>query len=1012
MKLSIRWKILLFVVIPIVAIYTVIMAINIFTMRQWALTNVEERMTELADNYAHNFDSHLREVAQVAKMTAAYVERNPDHSSEAIYSLLQSNLEYNPLVYGSAVAFEPFKYEPSRRLFVRYVFRDGKSLQRADPSETGYDYTDLKQEYWHLPRDTGGAVWTDPYFDEGAGNILMSTYSVPFFSNHEFLGIATVDIPLKPLRELTETAIPVGIKVSIITKSGKVVYSPHPGRINKSITEIWQGLEGKDALALAWEIASGKTGFTKLTHWESDDNEWVFYSPIDSSGWGFAASVSASKVLQPVQRQFYRGIGFFLISLGVIVIVLWFFSRKISQPILRLNEVVEEISNGNFTVKAVVESEDEIGALATAFNQMTEKVAEREAKILQSEQRLKALLSNLPQKIFKKDIDSVYLDCNEKFAVDLQITPEQIVGKTDYDFFPKELADQYRREDKEIIESGQIKTVEEEYILKGGEKGIIQTVRTPIWNDQGEVTGLLGIFMDTTERKKAEEELLKWGHIFEHAQWGIALGSADGKNFQLMNPAYATMHGFAVDELLGKNISDMFAPAFRDQLPDIIKKCHEMGHYTFEGDHLHKDGSIFPVYHDVTTVRKENGKVLYRIVGILDITDRKKGEEEKANLESQLRQAHKMEAIGTLAGGIAHDFNNILAAILGYTEMISDEVPEFSPVQRDVQEVMKAGMRAKELVKHILAFSRKSEQERVPVAIHSIVEEALELLRASIPTTIEIRLNISHKCGAVLADPTQIHQVIMNLCTNAAQAMDDTGGVLEVAFDPAEFSDKELQSEPALRPGQYVKLTIRDNGPGIDPGNIDRIFDPYFTTKEVGKGSGMGLAVVHGIIQSHDGIILVDSEPGVSTMFSVYLPRIKKRLQKEVENIDILPTGSERILVVDDEVSVVEMMKRRLERFGYQVTAETDSQAALDLFRSQPDKFDLVITDQTMPKMTGEQLVGALKKINADIPIIVCTGYSAKIDAKKAGLLGISAFIMKPISKKDIANVIRQVLDK
>ena len=215
------------------------MAFNILTMRQWALANVEERMTELTNNYAHRFDSLLREIAQVAVMTAAYVERNPILTSDQLYSLLQTNLEHNPLVYGSAIAFEPYKFEPKQRLFVRYVYRDGDTLNWADPSETGYDYTDLKQEYWHIPRDTGNAVWTDPYFDEGAGNILMSTYSVPFFKDNNFLGIATVDIPLEPLRELTEIGISEDIKFSIITKSGKFVYSSHLDRINKSVDDIW-----------------------------------------------------------------------------------------------------------------------------------------------------------------------------------------------------------------------------------------------------------------------------------------------------------------------------------------------------------------------------------------------------------------------------------------------------------------------------------------------------------------------------------------------------------------------------------------------------------------------------------------------------------------------------------------------------------------------------------------------------------------------------------------------------
>ncbi len=422
------------------------------------------------------------------------------------------------------------------------------------------------------------------------------------------------------------------------------------------------------------------------------------------------------------------------------------------------------------------------------------------------------------------------------------------------------------------------------------------------------------------------------------------------------------------------------------------------GRYT----HMEDEGEFF------TDAR---GNVVRMIGFVKDVSERKKAEEEKANLESQLRQAHKMEAIGTLAGGIAHDFNNILSAILGYSEMASDDIPESAPAKRDIREVLKAGNRAKDLVKHILAFSRKSEQERIPLEIYLIVKETLKLLRASIPTTIEIRQDIDPGCGAVLADPTQVHQVMMNLCTNAAQAMEEKGGILDVALGLVALSEKDVQNESTLKPGRYVKLTVRDTGPGVDRSHMDRIFDPYFTTKEVGKGSGMGLAVVHGIVKSHDGMITVDSQSGAGAAFNVFIPRIEKMRRKKTEKRVPPPTGSERILVVDDEESVCEITKRRLEQLGYHVTYETDGMAALELFRSRPRAFDLIITDQAMPTMTGEHLARELMRIQPDIPIILCTGYSSRIDAEKAGFLGIGAFIMKPVDKEDLAMTIRRVLD-
>ncbi len=383
---------------------------------------------------------------------------------------------------------------------------------------------------------------------------------------------------------------------------------------------------------------------------------------------------------------------------------------------------------------------------------------------------------------------------------------------------------------------------------------------------------------------------------------------------------------------------------------------------------------------------------------------------ERKNIEIQLRQAHKMEAIGTLAGGIAHDFNNILAAILGYADMAKDDLPYYSPVKYQIEQVIKAGNRAKDLVKQILHFSRNKAEERVPVQIHLIANEALKLLRATIPTTIEIIQNIDPTCGNILAEPTQIHQVLLNICTNAAQAMDAEGGTLTVSLGGCKLT--ENTSLDSTKSKEYIRLSVKDTGPGIDDDLHDRIFDPYFTTKEVGKGSGMGLAVVAGIVRSHGGIIQVGSKPGEGSEFKVLFPRLEEKTQQDSEFSSPPPTGNERILIVDDDESMTDMTKLRVERLGYQVTATTSSKEALETFRSQPDSFDLVITDQTMPELTGEKLAKELLRLRHDIPIIICTGYSSNLDAEKANFVGISAFIMKPVDKSELARTIRNVLEK
>ena len=389
-----------------------------------------------------------------------------------------------------------------------------------------------------------------------------------------------------------------------------------------------------------------------------------------------------------------------------------------------------------------------------------------------------------------------------------------------------------------------------------------------------------------------------------------------------------------------------------------------------------------------------------------DITEHKK-------LETQLQQAQKMEAIGALAGGIAHDFNNALYSIIGYTDLTMNDVPEGSLAQSNLKEVLIAANRAKDMVKQILTFSRQTETEKKPVKVQSVVKEAIELLKTSIPTTIDIRQNIDEDCKPVMADPTQIHQVVMNLATNAYHAMREKGGVLAIDVAEEEISMDDSASYTDFHSGTYIKLTVSDTGHGMDKAVMEKIFDPYFTTKPVGQGTGMGLSTIHGIVKSHGGNIKVYSEPGKRTVFCVYFPLIEtKPVEPAIVYTGPVQKGSERILFVDDEEQIVSMVKQTLERLGYQVAARTSSPDALEAFRAGSDKFDLVITDMTMPNMTGVELAPKLLEIRPDIPIILCTGFSELTDANKAKASGIREFVMKPVVKDQIARIIRKVLDE
>lgn len=388
----------------------------------------------------------------------------------------------------------------------------------------------------------------------------------------------------------------------------------------------------------------------------------------------------------------------------------------------------------------------------------------------------------------------------------------------------------------------------------------------------------------------------------------------------------------------------------------------------------------------------------------------KKTEAERLKLQAQLQQSQKMEAIGTLAGGIAHDFNNILAAVLGYTELALGAVPKDATVQRYLSQVFDAALRARSLIHQILTFSRETGQAESPIQVVPIAKEALRLLRASLPATIEIRQDFQSEL-AVMGDPTRIHQVLMNLCTNAAHAMRKKGGVLDVScrdvFLDSDFTDRH----PGLSPGPHLRLTVSDTGHGMSRFVADRIFDPFFTTKKKGEGTGLGLSVVHGIVKGLNGQIMVYSSPGKGTSFEIFLPAIFIEGMETTSLEGPIPKGTEHILLVDDEISLIEATTDILESLGYEITGMTNPTEALDVFRAEPQGFDMVITDMTMPQMTGDRLAEALLKIRPDLPVILCSGFSASLNGKDVTAMGLRALLRKPILKRDIAVAIRRAFD-
>ncbi len=521
------------------------------------------------------------------------------------------------------------------------------------------------------------------------------------------------------------------------------------------------------------------------------------------------------------------------------------------------------------------------------------------------------------------------------------------------------------------------------------------------------------------ERKRAEEVLReseeRYRSILDNIEDGYFELDLAG-NFTFFNDSLCRELGYSQEEMMGMNNRQYMDKENVKEVYQAFNRVYTTGesYKAYDWGIIRKDGPKIIHESSISLMRNAQGeRIGFRGV-TRNITGKKKAEEERAALQEQLRQVQKMEAIGTLAGGIAHDFNNILAGILGYAELASLDIPEGSEARINLQQSIKSTHRARDLVQQILAFSRQSKQERKPLDIRPIIKEALKLLGASLPSTIEIRQNIEADWGAIEADPTQIHQVLMNLCTNAAHAMSENGGVLEVSLTKFDMDAGTSGVNSEIEPGPYLKLRVSDTGSGMPPEILSRIFDPYFTTKETGKGTGLGLAVVHGIVKSHRGAITVSSEPGKGTTFDIYFPRDDIiQAPSELERIEPLPLGGhERVLFVDDEKVLVDIGQKLLERLGYEVVGRTSSVEALELFRAKPESFDLVITDMTMPNMTGDKLARELMGIRPDIPVILCTGFSERITKEKAKLLGIREFVMKPLVMKDLAKSMRRVLDR
>jgi PAS domain S-box-containing protein len=665
---------------------------------------------------------------------------------------------------------------------------------------------------------------------------------------------------------------------------------------------------------------------------------------------------------------------------------------------------------GLFNLEAITLWERLAGYLSVTLTKLRTEEALRE-----SEEKYRRIVQTSNEGIWAMDSNYLTTFVNQRMADMLGYTPVEMIGRrVDTFMFPEDLGDHSVR--MEARKQGEGGVYERRFRRKDG--GDLWTIvsATALRDAEGKFTGSFGMFTDITERKQAEAEIRdseeRNRRLVEALPDAIIFRS--GGLITYANPAAVKLfRANRMEELIGKRYLELVHPDDRAESTERVRKNMEENWIAPPREHrlIALDGQVVEVVSTGVPVKIRGGTQTFGV--FRDITEQKKSHQEKEKLEAQLQQAQKMEALGTLAGGIAHDFNNILSVIIGSSELLElKEVVEDSSRQT-LDNVLQASQRAKELVRQILAFSRHAKQEKILLNFKSIIKETLEFLRASLPSSIQIRQYLDPAAGTIMADPTQMQQILMNLCTNAGHAMEKDGGVMQINLANVTLNAEDVRFYPDLEPGGYVRLTVSDTGHGMEPSVIQRIFEPYFTTKELGKGTGLGLAVVHGIVKAHNGMIKVDSEVGKGTTFNVFLPRAEGYDRVvEMKPAESIPKGSERILLVDDEKALVDIGKQLLNWMGYEVEIRTSPIEAIEAFRANPQKFDLVLTDMTMPQMTGIKMAKQMIEIRADIPVIVCTGFSDQINEEQALSAGVKALLLKPIVAREMSEAIRKALKK
>ncbi|MDH5518165.1 MAG: transporter substrate-binding domain-containing protein [Gammaproteobacteria bacterium] len=635
-----------------------------------------------------------------------------------------------------------------------------------------------------------------------------------------------------------------------------------------------------------------------------------------------------------------------------------------------------------------------------------------------NEHKYRTLIENLPESIFLKDTNSVYISCNQRFADEIGLDSHEISGKSDNELFPHN-ARLYQQGDQEVINKGETLTFIETYQNENSEKGYINTVKTPVYDENKQLIGVLGFFWDITEQHTLQKHLANVVKQYETVTSTVPdvmyRLNTDG-NIVWWNETFSRVTGKQPDQIGNLHALDVIAKDDHEAISLAIKNTLESGQAEVEAGLITTDG-IVPYYFNGARIQDAQGNLLGLAGSGRDMRKQKQHEQRQKDLLNQLQQAQKMESIGQLTGGIAHDFNNMLNSVLGFTDLASERVKlKFNDEEllSYLNTISTSGENARVLIQKLLAYSRINKSDAAVIDIDNFVKELVSMLRPMIPTSISLETNIESDLPAILIDAVMMQQCLVNLCINAKDAMNQQGHLI-INVKRLPVNNQLCDACHHKFSGDYIEFSIEDTGTGIPEQDFSRIFEPFMTTKDVNKGTGMGLAMVHGITHDHDGHIQVKTEPG-QTIFSLFIPITSAPAAtdtpgiQQAENKSKIHTGNRRILIIDDEKNILNLLEAVFTSKDYEVALFDNSQLALAAFKASPNNFDAVITDQTMPNLTGKEVSQEILSIRPELPIILCTGFSEHIDEKSAKEIGIRAFLRKPVKNSTLLKTIEDLI--